>query len=80
MSESVCCENRIAHPTNCKNCGAPLHGSKCEYCGTEYPVNAAYDNKVTINAQGFAFPTMEELCKAISEQQTIRQKLNNYMW
>lgn len=22
--------------TNCKNCGAPLHGSKCDYCGTEY--------------------------------------------
>lgn len=23
-------------PTNCKNCGAPLHGRRCEYCGTEY--------------------------------------------
>ena len=23
-------------PTNCRNCGAPLHGSVCEYCGTEY--------------------------------------------
>lgn len=22
--------------TNCINCGAPLHGGKCEYCGTEY--------------------------------------------
>lgn len=22
--------------TNCKNCGAVLHGSKCEYCKTEY--------------------------------------------
>lgn len=22
--------------TNCVNCGAPLHGNKCEYCGTEY--------------------------------------------
>lgn len=22
--------------TNCKNCGAPLHGNICEYCGTEY--------------------------------------------
>lgn len=21
---------------NCINCGAPLHGSKCEYCGTVY--------------------------------------------
>ena len=24
--------------TNCVNCGAPLHGGKCEYCGTEYPM------------------------------------------
>ena len=23
-------------PTNCKNCGAALHGYKCEYCGTTY--------------------------------------------
>lgn len=23
-------------PANCKNCGAPLHGSRCEYCDTEY--------------------------------------------
>jgi hypothetical protein len=23
-------------PTNCKNCGAVLTGSKCEYCRTEY--------------------------------------------
>jgi hypothetical protein len=22
--------------TNCKNCGATVHGHKCEYCGTEY--------------------------------------------
>jgi hypothetical protein len=21
---------------NCKNCGAPIHNGKCEYCGTEY--------------------------------------------
>lgn len=22
--------------TNCKNCGAPLHSNRCEFCGTEY--------------------------------------------
>ena len=22
--------------TNCKNCGAPLHNGRCDYCGTEY--------------------------------------------
>lgn len=21
---------------NCKHCGAPLHGSKCDYCGSDY--------------------------------------------
>lgn len=25
-----------SHPTNCKNCGAVLKGSTCEYCGTKY--------------------------------------------
>lgn len=25
--------------TNCVNCGAPLHGNVCEYCGTEYGLN-----------------------------------------
>lgn len=24
------------HPTNCKNCGAPLKSNQCEYCGTKY--------------------------------------------
>jgi hypothetical protein len=26
---------------NCVNCGAPLHGSVCEYCGTEYEENGS---------------------------------------
>ena len=24
------------HPANCENCGAPLNGRVCEYCGTKY--------------------------------------------
>ena len=24
------------YPTNCKNCGAPLHSNHCEFCDTEY--------------------------------------------
>ena len=23
--------------SNCRNCGAPIKGNRCEYCGTEYP-------------------------------------------
>lgn len=32
--------------TNCVNCGAPLHGSVCEYCGTEYNLNPADKDSV----------------------------------
>lgn len=28
--------NHKNYPSNCKNCGAPLHRNMCEYCGTEY--------------------------------------------
>ncbi len=24
----------MSAPTNCPNCGAPINGPKCEYCGT----------------------------------------------
>lgn len=30
--------------TNCINCGAILHGNKCEYCGTEYKNNGIFAN------------------------------------
>lgn len=33
--------------TNCINCGAPLHGNKCEYCGTEYK-NVMSEKEVAI--------------------------------
>lgn len=31
-------EDGAARPTfgNCRNCGAPVNGHKCEYCGTRY--------------------------------------------
>lgn len=29
-------QEKMKHSTtNCPNCGAPLHGHKCDYCGTE---------------------------------------------
>lgn len=28
--------NKLTRPMFCKQCGAPLRGSVCEYCGTEY--------------------------------------------
>ena len=43
----------------CINCGAPIHGNVCEYCGTEYRQNGftgdfgAYDGVITVNGQTF---------------------------
>lgn len=36
-SVPITIENEHSHyPTNCKNCGAPLHGHICKFCDTEY--------------------------------------------
>lgn len=32
---------------SCPNCGAPLHGHKCEYCDTEF-VQASNDNLIQV--------------------------------
>lgn len=32
--------------TNCINCGAPLTGNKCEYCGTNYRYDYDYPESV----------------------------------
>lgn len=36
--------------TNCRNCGAPIKGNRCEYCGTEYPDK--YESYITMTASG----------------------------
>ena len=28
--------NKVTMQTNCPNCGAPIQGPKCEYCGTVF--------------------------------------------
>lgn len=80
MSDNLCCQNRIQYPTNCKNCGAPLHGSRCEFCGTEYSVDVAYDNKVEIKVDGLGYATTTQLIADISKEVQNQRKLNNYMW
>ena len=33
----IASESTHSHlPTNCVNCGAPLHGHRCQFCDTEY--------------------------------------------
>ena len=29
-------KNAMPKLTNCKNCGAPLHSNRCEFCDTQY--------------------------------------------
>lgn len=36
----------------CEKCGAPLHGTKCEYCGTEYERDKN-DDLYPINELGY---------------------------
>lgn len=36
MSDVPTTKNMIPKFTNCKNCGAPLHSNRCEFCDTEY--------------------------------------------
>lgn len=50
----------MSRPTNCINCGAPLEGSKCLYCKTEYSDDGAihcdFDGAFgTLNAFGKSF-------------------------
>lgn len=35
---------------NCPNCGAPVSGSHCEYCGTDFePVYVKLDNYIPLD-------------------------------
>ena len=38
--------------TNCINCGAPITGDKCEYCGTVYVERASYKGNSGCRANG----------------------------
>lgn len=51
--------------TNCRNCGAPLHGQVCEYCGTVYGEERQMAMKINT-----AKLTPEEIAKTM---QRIRQ-------
>lgn len=41
--------------TNCKNCGAPLKGGRCEYCGTEKPEPQYFGSFLKITADCIQF-------------------------
>ena len=56
------------YPTNCSNCGAPLHNGKCEYCGTEV---FSVEKLLQINEE-----KLEEL--KLQEAYYELQKIRNY--
>ena len=58
-------------PTNCKNCGAPLTGCECEYCGTRYEfperiiLYADDEPVVVIEDEEYYMPNMETFADAL---------------
>ena len=47
----------MRYKTNCPNCGAPITGDKCEYCGTSFRYAAT--EAVTLYADDKAIATLE---------------------
>ena len=50
--------------TNCPNCGAPITGSTCEYCGTVFPRRYHSDDEYTL---------LEAKNKCLEDQKVIKE-------
>ena len=57
--------------TNCPNCGAPIKGHKCEYCGTIFDIDKARGSDVTGN-NIYEVGSVSNLQRAIEEQQRLQ--------
>lgn len=44
---------------NCPNCGAPITGNKCDYCGTVFKVDETDFETIPIYADNFPFMTVK---------------------
>lgn len=53
---------------NCKNCGAPVHGYKCDYCGTEYP-ELRYSAPIVIQRTPADYQTLA--CKVVLDDRML---------
>lgn len=51
---------------NCPNCGAPITGDKCEYCGTVFRFQEKKNDDVILYADGVEFARSE--AKEITEK------------
>lgn len=60
--------------TNCPNCGAPVRGAECEYCGTYFGVKTsyvkpeAYKPSVSLEAMRRSAFTLNELSDILGAQ------------
>lgn len=58
-------------PTNCVNCGMPLNGNRCEYCGTNYGLLNTDVKPLTIYSSGIETDELKEAYKAIENHNTV---------
>ena len=58
---------------NCKNCGAPLHGYKCDYCGSTYD-----ERKIlpTFRVETYCVPVRTFTARAIVDRQLLDNTVN----
>ena len=57
--------------TNCPNCGAPIKGHTCEYCGTTFGIDKAKGSDVLgINIYGVG--PVSNLQRLVEEQQRLQ--------
>lgn len=64
--------------TNCVNCGAPLDGHICAYCGTKYttPQDEVERLKAELNMQRLAIAHTEQTARLIEGIQPIARDIN----
>lgn len=61
---------------NCPNCGAPITGSKCEYCGTVF--SEEHDDSIKELNEKLRFATIElSLCE---QRQNILNSIHPYFY
>ncbi len=55
--------------TNCPNCGAPLKGCGCEYCGTQ--AHRAKQSGITVTADAICLFVSEDYDRRVMEHGVI---------
>lgn len=57
---------------NCRNCGMPVTGNKCEYCGTDYSILNAEIHEPIIYASNIGNPDeLKRIYDEISRGETL---------